>query len=149
MRQFLAAAMGTNFSKKELLIGTPCNQIRHMFDLVTSDSSTVCIIGEIKDYSWRKGMDFPNRKFEEVKDDLGRLQLAPAPFQRKLLILREDISIEGRSLISSFIKRLSNGQLLNGIEVWGYSQGSTLESDSATQLYGPNTGVTLRLTDSK
>ncbi len=130
----------------EILIGPPGNQIRYICDLVTSDSF---IIGAIKDYGWRKGVDFPNGKFEEVGDDLGRLQLALAPAQRKLLILRENISLEGKSLIKAFIKRLSDGRLLNGIEVWSYSQGSTLESDSATQVYGPNIGVTLRLADSR
>lgn len=149
VRQFLSAAMGTKFSKKEILIGLPGNQIRYICDLVTSDSSRVCIIGAVKDYRWRKGVDFPNGKFEEVKYDLGRLQLALAPAQRKFLVLREDISREGKSLINAFIKRLSNGQLLDGIEVWSYSQGSTLESDSATQVYGPNIGVTLRFADSR
>lgn len=149
VRRFLATAMGTKFSKKEILIGPPGNQIRYICDLVTSDPSTVCLIGAIKDYRWRKGVNFPNGKFEEVQYDLCRLQLALAPAQRKLLILREDISLEGKSLINAFIKRLSNGQLLNGIEVWSYSQGSTLESDSVTQVYGPNIGVTLRLVDSR
>jgi hypothetical protein len=151
VRRFLAMTMGIKFSKKEILIGSAGSQIKYICDIVTSDVSAVYIIGAIKDYTWRNGKDFPNGKFEEVKDDLGRLQLALTPAQRKLLILREYISLEGKSLASAFIKRLLHGQygrLLNGIEVWSYIQGYTIENDSATQVYGPNIGVTLKIAES-
>lgn len=142
VRCFLSRTLNLSFSKAEIIIGPADNPIRCIFDVVSRDH---IIIGEVKDYKWRQKRKFPNGKFEALKQDLQKLQLARA--QRKLLILSDDISSGGKSLIGAFMNRLAKGQLLNCIEIWRYDQGTKSEKDSATQLRGPNIGITFVLAD--
>jgi len=146
VRNFLALALKQDFIKKEMHLELQGKPITCEFDLWSTANEHI-IAGEIKNYVWRNRKDFPNGKFEALEYDLVKLALVSA--NRKLLVLKEDISSAGKSLIEAFIKRAVLHHLLNNIEVWRYEQGFTLEQDSMEQVFGLSSGTIIRIVDSK
>lgn len=85
----------------------------HRFDLVSPDED---ILIECKSFTWIAGENFPQAKISTANETI--LFLSRVEADRKLLVMQDDFSPDGRSLVKTYADRY--GGLADDIEVWQY-----------------------------
>jgi hypothetical protein len=85
----------------------------HKFDLVSSDGK---ILIECKSFTWTDGGNFPQAKVSTANETI--LFLSRVEADKKMLVMQDDLSPDGRSLVKTYAKRY--GGLTDNIEVWQY-----------------------------
>jgi hypothetical protein len=118
---------GVELSETRLQIGP--NQY-HRFDLVSPDED---ILIECKSFTWTAGENFPQAKISTANETM--LFLSRVEADRKLLVMQDDFSPDGRSLVKTYANRY--GGLTDDIEVWQYLPRQA-DADTVTQIIGAN-----------
>jgi len=124
VRNFFALKKGWKLSKQALEIGRKDNgtPLMHEFDMVSEDRT---IVGECKYYKWTKSGNYPSGKISTANEALFYLSRVNAG--EKFLVLKEDISLTGKSLPEVYSRRSSG--LMDDVTVYKYIYGSNWESD--------------------
>jgi hypothetical protein len=104
--------------------GTP---LMHEFDLVSDDGA---IVGECKSYKWTESGNYPQGKVSTTNEAL--LYLSRVNAKEKFLVLKEDVSLRGKSLPEVYVSRSSG--LMDDVEVYKYIYGSDFEKDELTKI---------------
>lgn len=85
----------------------------HKFDLVSGSGDVVI---ECKSYTWTDGGNFPQAKVSTANEALFFLSRIKA--DRKLLVMQDDVSSDGKSLVDAYVERYDG--LMDDTEVWRY-----------------------------
>lgn len=108
--EYFEELFDVELSETRLQIGP--NQY-HKFDLVSPDEN---ILIECKSFTWTDGENFPQAKISTANETI--LFLSRVEADRKLLIMQDNFSPDGRSLVKTYADRY--GGLTDDIEVWQY-----------------------------
>lgn len=129
VRNFFALKKGWKLSKQALEIGRKDDgaPLMHEFDMVSEDG---IIVGECKYYRWTKTGNYPSGKISTANEALFYLSRVNA--REKFLVLKEDISLTGKSLPEVYASRSSG--LMDDVTVYKYIYGSNLEKDELIQI---------------
>ena len=127
--KFFALKKGWKLSDQTLEIGrnddgTP---LMHEFDLVSEDGT---VVGECKFYKWTRSGNYPQGKISTANEALFYLSRVNA--KEKFLVLKEDVSLRGKSLPEVYVSRSSG--LMDDVEVYKYIYGSDLEKDELVKI---------------
>lgn len=129
VRNFFALKKGWKLSKQALEIGRKDDgaPVMHEFDMVSEDGT---IVGECKYYRWTKAGNYPSGKISTANEALFFLSRVNA--REKILVLKEDMSLTGKSLPEVYANRSSG--LMDDVTIYKYIYGSNLEKDELIQI---------------
>lgn len=125
VRDFFGEKLDIELSETKLQVGQ--NQY-HKFDLVSPDEN---ILIECKSFTWTAGGNSPQAKFSTANETI--LFLSRVEADRKMLVMQDDFSPDGRSLVRTYANRY--GGLADDIEIWQYIPQED-SPDKVTKVFG-------------